>query len=77
MEEKMDTVETRVEVTEDLVREIAGNLGAGKHLIEALIEKMWYTSPGGGFIHWQSVSNRDQAAALVDRQLANIWRRRD
>lgn len=63
-----------VEVTQDLVREIAKNLGASVKLTEALIEKMWRQYPGCGIRGWHPVANRDQAVVLVDQALSGIWR---
>lgn len=62
-----------IPMTKELAREIASNLGAPEKLIDVLIEKMWYSSPGGGHMQWSDCPNRDTAVVVVSDQLDGIW----
>lgn len=65
-------VESEVEITHELVREIAGNLGASEKLTEALIEKM-FVLPVTGTPFTPCPRKRDLAVLLVAKELDCMW----
>lgn len=66
----------RIPLSEDLVREIAGNLGASPKLQDALVERIFGANwdgvvPEGAVMN--SLANRDRLVAFVVTKLKDLW----